>query len=76
MTKQINLRRIGSLVLLTIALLFIADGQAFAQKKDYKPGEKIEYNNYGTWEEATFVEATPDDSQPIIREKPNDTKTS
>ena len=75
MTKQINLRRIGSLVLLTIALLFIADIQAFAQKKDYKPGEKIEWksSNYPeTWEEATFVKATPDGSQPIIREKPNE----
>ncbi len=75
MTKQINLRRIGSLVLLTIALLFIADIQAIAQKKDYKPGEKIEWKSSGypeTWEEATFVKATPDGSQPIIREKPNE----
>ena len=74
MMKQTNLRGIGSLVLLTIALLFIADIQAIAQKKDYTPGEKIEWksSNYPeTWEEATFVEATPDGTQPIIREKPN-----
>jgi len=71
MKKQINRQQIVSLILMTAALLFIADIQAFAQKKDYKPGEKIEYNNYGTWEEATFVEPTPDGSQPIIREKPN-----
>ena len=43
MTKQTNLQRIGSLVVMTIALFFIADIQAFAQKKDYKPGEKIEW---------------------------------
>jgi len=75
MTKQINLRRIGSLVLLTIALLFIADIQVIAQKKDYKPGEKIEYKSSGypeIWEEATFVGITPDGSQPIIRQKPNE----
>ncbi len=75
MTKQINLRRIGSLVLMTIALLFIADIHAFAQKKDYKPGEKIEWKSSDypeTWEGATFVKATPDGSQPIIREKANE----
>lgn len=75
MTKQINLRQIGSLLLLTIALLFIADIQAIAQKKDYKPGEKIEYRSSGypeIWEEATFVGTTPDGSQPIIRQKPTE----
>lgn len=74
MTKQTNFQRIGLLVL-TIALLFIADIQVSAQKKDYKPGEKIEWKSSGypeTWEEATFVEATPDGRQPIIREKPNE----
>jgi hypothetical protein len=74
--KQTNLQRIGSLVLLTIALLFIADIQAFAQKKDYKSGEKIEYlaETYPkeVWEVGTFVEATPSGSQPIIRHKPNE----
>ena len=75
MTKQINLRRIGSLGLMTIALLLIFDIHAIAQKKDYQPGEKIEWksSNYPeTWEEATFVKASPDGSQPIIREKPNE----
>ena len=75
MANQTNLQRIGSLVLMTITLLFIADIQASAQKKDYKPGEKIEWksSNYPeTWEEATFIRATPDGSQPIIREKPNE----
>jgi len=75
MMKQTNFQRIGSLVLMTIALLFIADIPASAQKKDYKPGEKIEWktSNYPeTWEEATFIRATPDGSQPIIREKPNE----
>jgi hypothetical protein len=75
MKKQTNSQRIGSLVLMTIVMLFIADIQAFAQKKDYKPGEKIEWKSSGypeTWEEATFVRATPDGTQPIIREKPNE----
>ncbi len=75
MTKQTFSQRIGLLVLMTIALLFIADIEAIAQKKDYKPGDKIEWksSNYPeTWEEATFVKATPDGSQPIIREKPNE----
>ncbi len=74
MTTQTNWQRVGLLVLMTIALLFIADVQAIAQKKDYKPNEKIEWkiSDYPeTWEEATFVKATPDNSQPIIREKPN-----
>ena len=73
--KQTNLQRTGSLVFMTIALLFIADIQASAQKKDYKPGEKIEWKSSTypeTWEEATFIEATPDGSQPIIRQKPNE----
>ena len=75
MTKQINWRRIGSLVLLTIALLFITDTQVIAQKKDYTPGEKIEYKISGSypeqWEVGTFVRASEDGSQPVIREKPN-----
>ena len=76
MMKQTNLQRIGSLGLMTIALFFIADIQAIAQKKDYKPGEKIEYlaETYPkeVWEVGTFVEATPGGSQPIIRQKPNE----
>ncbi len=75
MIKQTNLQRIGIFSLMTISLLFIADIQASAQKKDYEPGEKIEWKSSGypeTWEEATFVRATPDGSQPIIREKPNE----
>lgn len=72
MMKQTNLQRIGSLVLLTIALLFIADIQAIAQKKDYKPGEKIEYNDSGEWVEATFVRAGEDGRQPMIRMNPNE----
>ncbi|MEO7660551.1 MAG: hypothetical protein ABIV48_13130 [Pyrinomonadaceae bacterium] len=75
MTKQTNLRRIRMFVLMAIAMLFIADIQASAQKKDYKPGEKIEYKSSGypeIWEEATFLRATPDGSQPIIRQMPNE----
>lgn len=59
---------------MTIALLFVAGLDAFAQKKDYKPGERIEYRTSGypeVWEAATFVGATPDGSQPIIRQMPN-----
>jgi len=61
-------------MLLMAGLLLAADSQAFAQKKDYAPGEKIEYKSSGypeTWEPATFVRATPDGSQPIIRQMPN-----
>lgn len=75
MTKQTNLQRMVSLVLITIALLFIADIQAIAQKKNYKPGEKIEYikSNYPeVWEEGVFVGTTPGGTQPIIRQKPNE----
>ena len=73
MIKQTKLQRIGLFVLMTIALLFIADIQVFAQKTDYKPGEKIEWNGYlETWEEVTFLKATPDGSQPMIRQMPNE----
>lgn len=76
MTKKTILQRIGSLILITIALLFIADNQAFAQKKDYKPGEKIEYlaETYPkeVWEEGVFVRPNSDGRQPIIRQKPNE----
>jgi len=78
MIKQANLHRIGSLVLMIIGLLVVTDIQASAQKKDYVPGEKIEYKSSGypeTWEEATFVRATSDGSQPIIRQKPNEFST-
>ena len=60
---------------MTIAILLMTDIQASAQKKDYKPGEKIEYKSSGypeIWEEATFIKATPDGSQPIIRQMPNE----
>jgi hypothetical protein len=61
---------------MTVALLFTADIQAFAQKKDYKPGEKIEYlaETYPKeiWEEGTFLYATPDGRQPVIKQKPNE----
>jgi len=73
--KQTNLQRIGSLLLMTIALLFIADIQVSAQKKDYKPGEKIEWKSYDypeTWVEVTFVRPSQDGRQPIIREMPNE----
>ncbi|HVQ36011.1 MAG TPA: hypothetical protein VMS31_00665 [Pyrinomonadaceae bacterium] len=75
MTTQANWQRTGSLVLMTIALLLIVDTQASAQKKDYKPGEKIEYKSSGypeIWEAAIFDKVTPDGSQPIIRQMPNE----
>jgi len=60
---------------MTIALLFIFDIEAIAQKKDYKPGEKIEYlaATYPEelWEEGIFVGPSYDGSQPIIRQKPD-----
>lgn len=60
---------------MTFAMLFAIGIQADAQKKDYSPGERIEWKSSGypeTWEEATFVKATPDGSQPIIRQMPNE----
>lgn len=61
---------------MTFALLFAFGVQANAQKKDYKPGEKIEYRaeTYPKeiWEVGVFVSGTPDGRQPIIREKPNE----
>lgn len=58
----------------TIALLCVAGIRTSAQKKDYRPGEKIEYRSSGypeVWEAATFVGASADGSQPIIRQTPN-----
>jgi hypothetical protein len=76
MKEQTNLQRIVSLVLMTIALLFIADIQAIAQKKDYKPGEKIEYlaETYPkeVWKVGVFVRASSDGRQPVIRQEPNE----
>lgn len=75
MTKQTNLQRIGLFGLMIIALLFITNNQTYAQKKDYKPSEKIEYlaATYPeeVWEEGVFVKASFDGSQPIIRQKPD-----
>jgi hypothetical protein len=53
------------LICLTLA------GVAFAQKKDYKQGEKIECKESANaeWEECTFVGKSYDGSQPIIRDK-------
>ncbi|HEX8266315.1 MAG TPA: hypothetical protein VF596_12995 [Pyrinomonadaceae bacterium] len=61
----------------TFVLLIIVTftALAFAQKKDYKPGEKIEWKSSDypeTWVEATFVRSSSDGRQPIIREMPNE----
>ena len=46
---------------------------AIAQAGNYKPGDKIDYLDYGKWETGgTYVGATPGNSQPIIRKKPNE----
>lgn len=73
MTARTHGRRFGALLSMTLALMFGPD-LAVAQGKDYQPGQKIEYRSSGypeTWEEATFVNATPDGAQPIIRQKPS-----
>lgn len=75
MTNQAKLQRIRLIVVVTIAVMLVADIEAFAQKKDYKPGEKIEYRSSSypeVWEPATFIRATPDGTQPIIRQMPNE----
>jgi hypothetical protein len=69
------MRRAFSLFLLVLPILLIASSSVLAQNKDYKPGEKIEWKSADypeTWSEATFLRATPDGRQPIIREKPNE----
>ncbi len=74
MTLKTKSQRFGLLVFGALAILFV-DPEASAQKKDYKPGEKVEYRSSGypeVWEEATFLKATPDGSQPIIRQKPTE----
>src|SRR2546430_67471 len=77
MNYQINSRSFRSLLRLTaaaIALVFIISVQGFAQKLDYRPGERIEYKANpakDVWEEGTFVEKTYDGSQPVIRFKPD-----
>jgi hypothetical protein len=56
-------------------MLLVAAIETSAQKKDYRPGEKIEYRSSGypeLWEAATFIRATQDGSQPIIRQMPNE----
>ncbi|MDQ4120827.1 MAG: hypothetical protein M3209_05215 [Acidobacteriota bacterium] len=61
--------------ILTLLILVTCSAITFAQKKDYKPGEKIEYlaATYPkeVWEEGVFVKASYDGSQPIIRQKPD-----
>lgn len=59
--------------MMTTAVLFFTL-QVNAQRKDYVAGERIEWKSSGypeIWVEATFLRATPDGSQPVIREKPN-----
>jgi hypothetical protein len=58
------------LILLFVVAAFATT--AFGQKKDYKPGEKIEYKpnpSQEIWEEGVFVEPNYNGSQPIIRTK-------
>ncbi len=46
---------------------------AFAQGGQYKPGDKLDYLDYGKWETGgTYVGSTPDGKQPIIRKQPNE----
>lgn len=70
-----NFPRIGSLLLLVTGFFAIFNIQAIAQKENYKPGDRIEYlaETYPkeVWEVGTFVHASQDGTQPIIREKPN-----
>lgn len=68
-----KLRDFCQAALILIALLLIANVQAFAQKTDYKAGEKIEYFDHYTnnWELGVFVEKSYDGSQPVIRTKPS-----
>ena len=62
--------------ILILLILTTFSAISFAQKKDYKPGEKIEYKILGSypeqWEEGTFVRASEDGRQPLVREKPTE----
>lgn len=64
-----------ALGLFVVLLLVISTAalQCFAQGAQYKPGDKIDYLEYGKWETGgTFVGSTQDNKQPVIRKKPNE----
>lgn len=75
MAAALNGHKLGALLLLTIALVLLAQTPARAQSRDYQPGQQIEYRSSGypeVWEVATFLRATPEGSQPIIRQAPTE----
>ena len=67
--------RFGFQITLLITVGVVLSVIVSAQPGQYKPGDKIEYKEMGTypekWETGTYVRSTPDGSQPIIREKPS-----
>ena len=73
MTASTRRHRLSLASLVTLLLFAFTASQAFAQNKNYAPGQKIEYRSSGypeVWEEVTFVGTSPDGSQPYIKQKP------
>ncbi len=67
-------RPVWTLCLPAIVIALIFSTESFAQKRNYKAGEKIEYKasySKDEWAEGTFVEQSYDGSQPIIRDAQN-----
>jgi hypothetical protein len=64
-----------TMLFVLIILTVLATGvHTFAQKTDYRPGDRIMYKanpNKDVWEEGTFVKKTYDGSQPVVRFKPD-----
>lgn len=59
-----------ALVVFIVALL---TASLFGQADRLKPGDKIDYLEYGKWETGgTFIGTTPGAKQPLIRKKPNE----
>ncbi len=59
--------------MLTLLLFACASSPLLAQQNNYAAGQTIEYKSSGypeVWEEATFVGASPDGSQPYIKQRP------
>jgi hypothetical protein len=71
MHAQAHWQPIASILAMTVLIAV----PAMAQETNYTPGQKIEYQSSGypeIWEEATFIGATPNGSQPMIRQKPSE----
>ncbi|MBP9663841.1 MAG: hypothetical protein KBD94_04420 [Pyrinomonadaceae bacterium] len=70
---MLRLRRNAWAVVCVFAACFILTVSVQGQQGDFKPGDRIDYLDYGKWETGgTFVGETPGGKQPIIRKRPNE----